>query len=273
MGQGKVLDVAADIRLCLPPTVCAPETCPHELGDCVNGECVFKAGYLGLATLPEAWATKYCDLNAGTCNGVSQIQPPLTTATQLSSGTGYPLCAGASAGETCVGIVASPPMMVGNSEITKDPATGDYAALWGLGLTEATGLCYEISGPGGSALVAITDRCAGYCRCDGKSDYEECGACVNSADLHPTCPCVAPVPPLYDSCCVRGEPLLCGARPADDALAQCDWCASNNHPHFDLDDATFAHVCGAEADKGSCQLSKAKFVECRAPEASWPPNR
>ncbi len=271
-GRGKVLEVASGIALCMPPTLCIPETCPPGLGECVDGECVYKAGYQGVSTVPEAWATQYCDLSSNGCNGVSQLEPPATTAMKVAASTGHPLCAGADASDTCVGIVASPPMMVGNSETAIDPSTGKPAALWGLGMTEATGLCYAITGPGGSALVAVTDRCGGYCRCAG-GEYAECGACVNAADAQVKCPCVGAAPPLYDACCVRGEPVLCGPRPADDNLGQCDWCASNNHPHFDLDDATFAHVCGSEKDRGSCRLSKAQFVKCGEPDSRWPANR
>jgi hypothetical protein len=60
----------------------------------------------------------------------------------------------------------------------------------------------------------------------------------------------------------------------DIGVPNCDWCASNNHPHFDLDDAAFAHVCGDQgAMYGSCQLSKARFVPCLDPHPDWPPNR
>jgi hypothetical protein len=269
---GSVLEVTSDIVLCLPESTCLPETCPPGLGECVDGKCVFKGAYKGLKTMPEAWVTQYCDLSTGGCSGVSQLEPPPTTADKLASDKNLPLCMSASAGEKCVGIVASPPMMIGNSEIAKDPKTGKALALWGLGLTEASGLCYELTGPGGSALVAVTDRCGGYCKCGGGA-YNECGACVDADDMQVKCPCVGAAPPLYDACCVRGEPILCGPKPADDPLAFCDWCASNNHPHFDLDDATFNHICGSEKDKGSCKLSKAKFVKCREPDPAWPANR
>ena len=75
-GQGRVLDVGTDIELCLPPAVCNPETCPPSFADCVNGACVFKGGYKGLETLPEAWATQYCSLAAQACHGVSQLEFP-----------------------------------------------------------------------------------------------------------------------------------------------------------------------------------------------------
>ena len=70
-----------------------------------------------------------------------------------------------------------PPMMAGNSQLAIDPATGTKVPLWGLGMTAASGLCYQITGVGGTAIVAITDRCGGYCECG--SGFNECGDCIN----------------------------------------------------------------------------------------------
>jgi hypothetical protein len=239
-----VLNVGSDITLCIPPQTCLPETCPPTLGSCVNGQCVFDAGYQGLQTLPEAWTTHYCDLQSGACQGVDQLDPVLTTAQKVSAKANLPLCKSSSAGAECVGIVASPPMMVGNRE--------KFGEAWGLGLTEPSGLCYEVTGPGGSALLAITDRCGGYCKCPSLNvnDFTECGQCKEAPDMTPLCEC-------------RGDNNC--------STMTCDWCAANNHPHFDVDDDTFNHLCGDLAIKGSCQLSNAKFVPCLDPRTDWPP--
>ena len=114
-GQGHVLDVSADISLCVPPQTCLPETCPPPLGSCVNDQCVFKPGYQGLETLPEAWATHYCDLQSGACQGVHQFDPVLVTAQSVAATASLSLCKSSAAGAKCVGIVASPPMMIGKS--------------------------------------------------------------------------------------------------------------------------------------------------------------
>jgi hypothetical protein len=257
---GVVLHVAAGLDVCLPPAVCASETCPPGAGRCVNGKCVFEPGYQGIATLPQAWATYYCDLASQGCNGVGQNDAPAATAQKIASAMNLPLCTQASGGSTCVGIAAAPPMMVGNSQVAIDPQTGSQVKDWGLGLTEASGLCYELTGPGGKAVVALTDRCGGFCQCNG-SDYQECGACVNAADMHPDCPCVGSVPPLYANCCGR----TCVTAPSP-----CDWCASNNHPHFDLDMATYSALCGSQAMLGSCQLQTVAFLPCFTP-TTWPP--
>jgi hypothetical protein len=250
--------VAAGIEVCLPPVVCTSETCPPPLGQCVGGKCQFSNGYNGVQTLPQAWATHYCTLSTGGCDGVTQIQPPLTTAQAIGTALGHPLCE-TSASDACIGIMASSPMMVGNSQEAVDPTTGVLVSNWGLGLTEASGLCYQITGPGGTAIVAPTDRCGGYCKCNG-SGFEECGPCVNAPSMVPNCPCVGTAPSLYTQCCGLGCSTL---------NAECDWCANNNHPHFDLDDGTFYWVCGAQATNGSCQLSAVQPIPC-LPAQKWP---
>jgi len=259
---GRVLKVTSTIELCMPQTVCTAETCPPGLGDCTKGRCVFKSGYKGVETLPEAWATHYCDLGKGGCHGVTQIDFPEVNASKIATAIGAPLCDGApTSAKKCVGIAASSPMIVGNSQEARDPTTGKIVALWGLGYVEASGLCYELHGPGGIVIAALTDRCGGYCKCNG-SDYQECGPCVNAVDMAPHCACVGSVPGLFGQCCGRGCPTT---------KANCDWCASNNHPHFDLDTAAFDKLCGAQAINGSCRLSKVTFFKCTTPNASWPP--
>ena len=258
-GLGTPLHVADGIDVCLPPVVCDPETCPPTLGTCVEGKCQFAAGYTGVTTLPEAWATHYCALSIGGCHGVTQVDFPEDTAKAIGQQTGKPLC-DQTASDGCIGIMASSPMMVGNSQEAVDPSTNKLVGDWGLGMTEASGLCYEVSGPGGKALVAATDRCGGYCKCNG-SGFQECGPCVNAADMEPNCPCVGTAPGLYGQCCGLG---------CQETKGDCDWCASNNHPHFDLDDGTFNFVCGADAINGSCRLTSVKYVPCLGGK-TWPP--
>jgi hypothetical protein len=260
---GVTTQIASNIEICLPPVVCTPsENCPRGLGNCVNGKCVFNAGYEGLATLPQAWTTEYCDLPSGGCNGAVLNPLPYDVATAVAQMYGDPVCADQpGATGTCVGIAAPPPVMAGNSQVAIDPATGKEVALWGLGMTAASGLCYQITGAGGTAIVAITDRCGGYCECNGGS-FNECGDCINATDTMTDCPCVGTAPPLYTMCCGN----TCGG------TGTCDWCANNNHPHFDLDNATLMHVCGSAGTlQGSCQLSQVEIVRnCYPAVPNWP---
>jgi hypothetical protein len=39
----------------------------------------------------------------------------------------------------------------------------------------------------------------------------------------------------------------------------CDWCAANDHQHFDLDWDSFTRVCGGEVDQGNCKISASKI--------------
>lgn len=259
--EGTLLHVASDVDVCLPKTVCTAETCPPPLGRCVDGVCQFRGEYKGLATLPEAWATYYCTLSTGGCHGVTQLAFPEDNAAAISKRLGLPLCEGASGSGPCVGIAASSPTVVGNSQQAIDPKTGAPVAKWGLGLTEASGVCYEVTGPGGTAIVALTDRCGGYCRCKG-SGFMECGPCVSAPDMEPNCACVGSAPGVSAACCGRG----CAEEKAD-----CDWCASNNHPHFDLDTGAFNHVCGADSKNGSCRIHRVRPSSCLPPNPAWPP--
>jgi hypothetical protein len=224
--------------------------------------CQFQNGYKGLQTEPTGWTTYYCTLSTGGCHGVSQIEFPEVTAAKISAALSNPLCEGYTGNGTCIGIAASSPMIVGNSQEAVDPATGQLASPWGLGYTEASGLCYSVTGPGGTAIVALTDRCGGYCQCAG-SGYQECGPCVSAPDMQPNCACVGSVPGIHDECCGNDCP---GA-----TEQACDWCASNNHPHFDLDTGAFEHVCGSAGIMGSCQLSKITPVPCLEANPAWPP--
>jgi len=42
----------------------------------------------------------------------------------------------------------------------------------------------------------------------------------------------------------------------------CDWCAANDHQHFDLDWDSFVTVCGGQVNAGNCRISKAVRISC-----------
>jgi hypothetical protein len=265
MGQHVML--SSSIELCVPPLVCAADTCPPTIGTCVGGKCVYKdSSFKGLATLAEGRATQYCDLKAGACDGALKGLPTPAAyqmAQSVATKLGFPVCADSPAATgTCIGIVATPPLMFGNSQIAIDPSTGTNVALWGAGATAASGLCYQITGTGGTAVVAVTDRCGGFCMCatapGGTPILNECGSCLAyKTEPDFICPCVGSAPPAFSAACT-------------DPTQHCDWCASSNHPHFDLDDATFAHVC-QNVTLGSCKISSVSLVPCVTAAASWPP--
>jgi len=143
--------------------------------------------------------------------------------------------------------------MNGNAQTATYP-NGTQIHPWGMGLTEASGVCYQLTGPTGHVvLVAQTDRCGGYCTCSAQASMAECGPCVNDAELTPNCPCVGTVPGVYSQCCGLA------AYGCPSTQQACDWCASQNHPHFDLDIASFNYLCDTDSGDGSC----VRFVRCR----------
>ena len=269
--SGKLLQVSPNVVVYVPPQVCKPENCPPPFGQCTSKtECTYRGGYDGLRTHPFGYVTHYCKLNSGGCSGVTQVNLAHVTAGKISTDSGLPLCENAGMGQKCIGIVALSPIMMGNSQLATDPETGLMVHKWGMGLTEASGFCYELAGPGGPVVVAVTDRCAGYCTCTAMKHKGECAPCLNElaeggkVGLTPGCPCVGTAPKLHSQCCGMSDygcPTLDG---------ECDWCANSNHPQFDVDDDAFFHVCGAEAGRGSCKLSSARVVKCAEP-LKWPP--
>ncbi|KAJ3381977.1 hypothetical protein HDU92_005010 [Lobulomyces angularis] len=262
-GKGTLLQISDSIQICSPPVHCNPETCPPQLGTCVDNVCIYKPGYKGLKTLPQAWATYYCDLLGGGCHGVTQSEFPEITAKKIANARKLPLCA-EKVGGKCVGIAASSPMVVGNSQLATD-SNGDFLKYWGLGFSEASDVCYSLSGPGGDVVVALTDRCGGYCKC-GASGYQECGPCVEDSSLSPNGACVGALPLLGFNTCIGNN---CGVP----VQQNCDWCASNNHPHFDVDTDTFNYLCGEASSAGSCQITKVVPIPCNGlTGVVWPPS-
>lgn len=257
-----------DITICLPQTICAPETCPPQLGKCIsNSQCLFLNDYKGIQTFPVPYATYYCQLNAGGCHGVTQNNFPEINAVQIASNLKMTVCDNVEPNvsiDGCVGVAASSPMVVGNSQETKD-SNGHIIYLWGQGMTEYTGICYELIGLSNKkVVVALTDRCGGYCTCQGIGP-QECGPCINALDMQPNCPCVGFVPGLFTNCCGLSN---YGCELTEQT---CDWCSSNNHLHFDLDIATYNYVSDGQGALGSIVLKSVRPVTCMTP-LDWPPS-
>ena len=81
---------------------------------------------------------------------------------------------------------------------------------------------------------------------------------ANAPDsVTPSCPCVGDIAALGP-----------GGQTCEGHFT-CDWCMSNNHPHFDLDVDTFNHLCDTAAPAGSCRLNEVSIVECFDP-VPWP---
>jgi len=240
--------------------VCAPNTCdydmcPPKLGKCnnsysvTNSQCKFDSGnYTGILSYPYAVSTEYCQVSSGGCVG-GACGDDVTESFLKSWGV--------------TGVAAVNPAIFGLDE---ERVNG---AGWGQSCTHNSNICYYVSGTnGGAANVMITDRCAGYCsfnsktnECDPDGDlWLDCGVCVqttqNAANIHPNCPCLGTDGDMYQSCC--GQEPYCKLP----LTGTCDWCSGNNHPHFDLDLDTFNHVCGTDAPSGHCILKEILPYKC-----------
>ncbi|KAJ3253861.1 hypothetical protein HK103_007661 [Boothiomyces macroporosus] len=158
--QGKLLQVKPNVTICMPKTICTAETCPPGLGNCVNNQCVFTGGYLGIQSDPNPWSTYYCTLAKGDCDGVSQVEKPVVTASKVAKMMGLALCPDSpDPKKKCVGIAASSAMIVGNSQEARYINGNSVGNAWGLGMSEASNICYELTGPSGAqVVVALTDR-------------------------------------------------------------------------------------------------------------------
>ena len=159
-----------------------------------------------------------------------------------------------------------------------------------------SGVAYKITGPtGNEAVVAVVDRCGGTVQfssngpvhenpsscagfqnqlngedcafSDGPNNSCGCGDSNLSFQhpedwslLTPWAPGFGTAPPLYPNPTSKCDSNQC-----------VDWCAGNNHPHFDLDQKTFAFLC--PGGDGSCTLSKVEpfVVPSLNPEESGGP--
>ena len=265
-------------------------TCMASLGGSINttnnNSCAWNGAYKPFQ-YEHAYSTNYCLLETGGCSGaVGDPRPTIEAARSALLNSSTPGVQSPPWGpidnNTVFGVTATPPIMNGNSGEGISLVTGQAVTSSFQGLTEVSGLCYDVIGPGGGrAILIVGDRCAGYCgtTCSnetvyntpadpGTSAYAECGHCVTNPNnvVKPGPPCVGtvkgPVQTDMYANCSGNEIYECLP-----VFAECDWCASNNHPHFDLDNTAYTEVCtynnsNPAGDPGSCELHKVMPFKC-----------
>jgi len=253
-----------DVTYYLPNVEPTPVTCMSSLDGAPqpDGSCEYSGAYKPFM-FEHAYGTNYCDLGPldltkqtwSGCNGAIGDPRPTVIAAKaalLSKAPGTePPPWGPIDENTIFGVTANPPLMIGNSDeginiLTQKPVKFSYQ-----GTTSVSGLCYDVIGPnGGRAILIPGDRCAGYCYDDcndghdfnaGDTAVSECGHCVwqGTSAPQPGPPCIGTVPGMYDQCKGMGA-YGCEAP----VFNECDWCASQNHPHFDMDNDAYNAVCG-----------------------------
>eukprot|EP01084_Bolivina_argentea_P058027 105959_1 len=249
-GTMQMQKIGTNSYVCLP-NACDYDMCDPGLGTCnnsyaaINSGCEFSVSgnYTGMSTFPYGVSTEYCTLGSGSgCQGGA-------CGTRLSSAvlSKYGV----------TGIAAVNPAIFGLDENRVKYMSG----IWGQGCTTNSSICYYLEGPAASVNVMITDRCAGYCNCQGsKTSWYDCGQCDLSwndpSKIYPSCPCVGNDGDMYKTCC--GNDPECSV-PLN---AQCDWCAGNNHAHFDLNIEAFNKICGSQAVRGHCVLKQFVPYKC-----------
>lgn len=218
-----------------------------------------------MSTFPKAYATfSGCSLASNTCDGAGKdIFAVSKVVVDMSSklGGSLPSCPGTTNfNGVCVGVAGVNPILYGD---TQSYATSQKS--WGLGLSPASGMCYKVTGSSGKvAYLAIINRCSGMCSCPSRvasTGVSNCASCIGSnyyrdlvTDLKPNCQCVGTASNAIGACGTD---------------TKCDWCAANNHPHFNLNQESFVHLCG-DTTAGRCELTKVEVVpNCVTVDTYW----
>ena len=267
--EGQIVKINDGVSVYMPKVSCTPVTCMAEYGgQCQSdGTCKYSTGYKPLLSYPKALATNYCGLEDGGCSGamgdprdfINNLKKCMLAGNSPEKPPNGPIDE-----NTRFGVTANPPVMIGDSAESYDYITKKQVTQSYQGSTPYSGMCYDVKGPKGRAILVPYDRCAGYCKAGcgvtpGTGNIE-CGSCLQKPEYKPkpNCPCVGTTP--LDSKCCGMKDYGC---PAVDG--QCDWCASQNHPHFDLDNITFNTVCDSSGI-GSCELTTVKPFKCIIPQ-------
>lgn len=233
-------------------------------GQCSGGKCACTDGYTGRdCSVPPggfkyatpATVTQFCQLETGGCAAGMCVGGGQFDGSNLPPGVD--------------GVAALNPTLYGSRYA--------YAAGSGMGVPntlngmysfvgQSCGTCWKLTRASVSIVVTVVDRCAGYCRatttspqtCSASADGgKECGECIQAGQTSaPQCSCLS-------SDHTAG---WCGGV----ATAHCDWCAANDHPHFDLDITAQMKICGDQAYSGLCSIDSFQMVACPDMLGPWP---
>jgi len=232
-------------------------------GFCNSGACLCDPGWTNFDCsvpkggfpyyVPPASATWFCSLSSGGCD------PGMCVGGDGAQWSG--LNGNLPPGIT--GVAAVNPTLYGERRSSAQTPGGQYSYV-GSGCFA----CYKLTHAQTSVNVIVVDRCAGDCRgtpahyCDpnGLNGESECGNCLaEGIQPIPVCSCYSPNATAYNGLCQGNQNIIC------------DWCAQNDHPHFDLDQDTYNTLCGSDAPAGHCNLDSADLIDCGGLiTAPWP---
>jgi len=228
------------------------QTC-SATNHCAGGLCCSQYGFCGsTAAYCGAGCLSGCPVASGLCPGT-----PCASGLCCSQ---YGYCGTTSAfcGTGCqAGCTGSSSSSSGSNGGYTYPAVATYYCS--LSNPSAVGSCFpgscgtysSINGHGIAAINPLAFDGTSACEYQGSS----CGSCyhivgpVNSATVAVTDCCAGYV---ADQSCETAPPGV-----------TCDWCAKNDHMHFDLDLDTFSSICGsAGLNAGHCAISSFAKVAC-----------
>jgi len=219
---------------------------------CSDGNCCSQYGWCGTSS---AYCGSGCQPSYGSCQCGSQAGG--VTCSELGyggccsqygwCGTGSAYC-GSGCQSGCSGGPPPPP-----------PPSKPLWATWYCELSDPSscniGACgYTLTGPPcpGCGIVALNPviyDSGSSCEYQGPA----CGQC-----WYLTGPGGSVTVMVTDCCAGYPGAVSCLV----DRVNGCDWCASGDNWHYDLDEASFNTVCGSLASSGACQLSNAYIVSC-----------
>lgn len=266
------VQVNSNVTIMMPLNVeMIPSTCMGALGGTVAGPttCVWtNAAFSPFLVYPHAVATiSGCNpANYNGCGNAALMDPgPIMNAAKTFVAATQFAPFGNVDANTVFGYAKTPPLMSGNEGSVKNLFTNALVTTMYQGTTGNSLYCYDVIGPIGRAILVVSDSCtasSGLCLTDGNTP-PVCNSIVTSAAtcavpgcdsdplniVHPGPQCVGTAPPLYTT---NGS-----------FAATCDWCSSQNHPHFALDSATFSAVCGSgTGQNANCELTSVMPFRC-----------
>jgi len=207
-----------------------------------------------------ATLTWYCDL--GVTDGGGEGCAGMCIGSMLDITTGGMWNLGAALPPGVRGVAAINPTLFGERRTGSDQSPLGNFVSHGKGC----GKCFRLSAGERSRVIMVVDRCAGGCKkrkgkseCLGPNsehpyDYNDQIECMHCFPQYPE---RGPINPLPSAINVESH----------GAFQPVDWCAQNDHPHFDVDKGTARFLCGLGQD--TCTIDTWEEVQCGAVQANW----
>jgi len=207
---------------------------------------------------PAAVLTWYCDLNSGQGDGSGCAGMCIGSMQDMATGNMWKLTDNLPYGVR--GVAAVNPTFFGERKTGSNQSPlGNYVSHG-----KACGKCMRLTKGKKDRTVLVVDRCAGGCK--KMAEQESCaGTNHTNIDLERQVECTHCFPQFPEHGQIN--PLPSGVVPeARGQFQSVDWCAQNDHAHFDVDRGTIEYLCGKDE---TCTIDDWEEVECSALEGNW----